>query len=123
MHWHWTLLFFPRAFLAKERSAHSVAGDRPVYPAAAGAAQTPGNPQVPRGEPPQPPRDRRSYERETNSRRRSRISKQEVAFMKAIAGTCMGVGAIAGGAKGLAIGSIVGGWGACAAHRLWLWIR
>jgi Flp pilus assembly protein TadB len=66
---------------------------------------------------------RRSYEREATSRRRSGISKKEVAFMAAIAGTSMGIGALAGGAQGLAIGAIVGGWGAYASHRLWRWIR
>jgi hypothetical protein len=66
---------------------------------------------------------RRSYQRETNSRRRHRISKGEIAFMAAIAGTSMGIGALAGGAKGLAVGAIVGGWGAYAGHRLWKWIK
>lgn len=35
----------------------------------------------------------------------------------------MGIGALAGGPKGLAIGAIVGGWGAYGAHRLWRWIK
>jgi len=60
----------------------------------------------------------RSYAPEVH-RRRSRISKGEVVFMGAIAGTSMGIGAIAGGGVGLAIGAIVGGWGAYAGHRLW----
>ena len=75
--------------------------------------------QTPESTRPQPAR--RSYERETNPRRHSRISKKEVAFMAAIAGTSMGIGALAGGAHGLAIGAIVGGWGAFAGH--WLWNR
>ncbi len=61
---------------------------------------------------------RRSYSRETRQHHH-RITKGEIAFMAAIAGTSMGIGALAGGAKGLAIGSIVGGWGAYAGHRLW----
>ncbi len=66
---------------------------------------------------------RRSYEGETHRHRHSGISKKEVAFMAAIAGTSMGIGALAGGAKGLAIGAIVGGWGAYAGHRLWKRLR
>lgn len=61
---------------------------------------------------------RRSYERETG-RRHHGISKKEVIFLGAIAGTSMGIGAIAAGAHGLAIGTIVGGWGAFAGHFLW----
>lgn len=63
-------------------------------------------------------RERRSYERETRVRHHH-ITKQEVIFLAAVAGTPMGIGAIAGGARGLAIGSIVGGWGAFGAHYLW----
>lgn len=66
---------------------------------------------------------RRSYERETRTRRHRRVSKGEIVFMAAIAGTSMGIGALAGGAEGLAVGSIVGGWGAYAGHRLWKWIK
>jgi hypothetical protein len=65
-----------------------------------------------------------SYRREVSTRRRhSSISKEEKIFLVAIAGTSMGIGALAGGPKGLAIGAIVGGWGAYAGHRLWHWIR
>ena len=92
-------------------------------PAAAPAAQTDKSPTAPKNLRPQPAARRRSYERETRTRRHPRISKQEVAFMVAIAGTSMGIGALAGGAKGLVIGSIVGGWGAYAGHRLWHWIK
>ena len=67
---------------------------------------------------PQSATRRRSYDIETGREHR-KISKKEVAFMAAIAGTSMGIGALAGGAKGLAIGSIVGGWGAYVGHRLW----
>lgn len=66
---------------------------------------------------------RHSYEHETGRRHRSGISKKEFALMAAIAGTSMGIGAIAGGGKGLAIGSIVGGWGAYVGHRLWKWLK
>jgi len=61
---------------------------------------------------------RRSYERETGRRHHS-ISKKEVIFLGAIVGTSMGIGAIAGGAHGLAIGTIVGGWAAFGGHYLW----
>jgi hypothetical protein len=67
-------------------------------------------------------RERRSYQRETRTRHH-RITKQEVIFLAAVAGTPMGIGAIAGGAHGLAIGSIVGGWAAFGAHRLWKHIQ
>jgi len=40
-------------------------------------------------------------------------------MMAAVAGTSMGIGAIAAGGTGLAIGAIVGGWSAYAVHRLW----
>jgi hypothetical protein len=67
---------------------------------------------------PQTTSQRRSYERETG-RRHPRISKKEVVFLAAIAGTSMGIGAIAAGAHGLAIGTIVGGWAAFGGHFLW----
>jgi hypothetical protein len=73
---------------------------------------------------PQSTSQQRSYERETRGRRRhGGISKKEVVFMAAIAGTSMGIGALAAGAKGVAIGAIVGGWGAYVGHRLWNWVR
>jgi hypothetical protein len=62
---------------------------------------------------------RRSYEREVHGRRHSRISKKEWVLLGALAGSSMGIGALAGGAHGLAIGAIVGGWSAFAAHHLW----
>ena len=61
----------------------------------------------------------RSYARETGHKRHHHITKGEIAFMAGIAGTSMGIGALAGGGTGLAIGSIVGGWGAYVGHRLW----
>lgn len=66
---------------------------------------------------------RHSYQRETKARRHPHVSKGEIAFMAAIAGTSMGIGALAAGGKGLAVGAIVGGWGAYAGHRLWNWIK
>jgi hypothetical protein len=105
-------------------------GPRPVttanaQPAAAAPPPAQNNATQPRQSfRPQSASQRRSYERETRGRRRhSGISKKEVAFMAAIAGTSMGIGALAAGAKGLAIGAIVGGWGAYAGHRMWNWIR
>src|SRR5690349_25178087 len=44
-------------------------------------------------------RDRRSYERETRTRRHHKITKQEVIFLAAVAATPMGIGALAGGAR------------------------
>lgn len=65
-----------------------------------------------------------SYRREVSPRRHhSSISKQEKVFLVGVVGTSMGIGALAGGPKGLAIGAIVGGWGAYAAHRFWHWLR
>lgn len=66
---------------------------------------------------------RQSYAQETQPRRRRRISKGEVVFMAGIAGTSMGIGAIAGGGVGLAIGAIVGGWGAYVGHRIYHWVN
>lgn len=90
-------------------------------PAAAPAAQQTENPQATR---PQPSAaKRRSYEREVHGRRHPRISKKEWIFLGAVAGTSMGIGALAAGPHGLAIGAIVGGWSAYTAHRLWNKIR
>lgn len=92
----------------------------------AGALQQPNPPaaapqdQQPTSTRPNATPQQRSYEREVHSRRRhSHISRGEMVFMGAIAGTSMGIGAIAGGGVGLAIGAIVGGWGAYAGHRFW----
>ncbi len=65
----------------------------------------------------------KSYARETRAQHRPGISKEEKVFLVSIVGTSMGIGALAGGPKGLAIGAIVGGWGAYAGHRLWHWIK
>jgi len=66
----------------------------------------------------------RSYQRETRARsHRSGISKKEVVFLGAIAGTSMGIGALAAGGEGVAIGAIAGGWGAYVGHRIWKWVR
>ena len=67
-------------------------------------------------------RRNRSYARETQQRHHG-ISKGEKVFLVSVVGTSMGIGALAGGPKGLAIGAIVGGWGAYGAHRLWRWIK
>jgi hypothetical protein len=87
----------------------------PAQPAAtgqeAGAATSETRPQATTAQ-------RRSYERETGRRHHS-ISKKELIFLGAIAGTSMGIGAIAAGAHGLAIGTIVGGWAAFGGHFLW----
>ncbi len=83
------------------------------------AYQGESNPTVPR----RGTRRRRSYERETRARRHTGISKSEKVFLASIVGTSMGIGALAGGPKGLVIGAIVGGWGAFAGHKLWHWIR
>jgi hypothetical protein len=69
-----------------------------------------------------PPRPR-PYRRETRRRRHSRISKEEVVVMTAVAGSSMGIGALAGGGIGLAVGAIVGGWGAYTTHKLWHWLK
>jgi hypothetical protein len=116
-------LVIPAFVIAKQRPADAVKNSNP--PAAAQPSAPAAQPQEPQTEQPQPQTraERRSYERETHPRRHHRISKKEWVFMGAVAGTSMGVGAIAGGAHGLAIGAIVGGWGAYAAHRMWHWIR
>jgi hypothetical protein len=76
----------------------------------------------PKSERPQPStRQQRSYQRET--RNHSRISKKEWLFLGAVAGTSMSIGAIAAGGKGLAIGTLVGGWAAYGAHRVWRWLK
>jgi len=110
-------------FLMAQSGTRQVATARLQPPATAAVATTPSQPQNAQSVRPQPASRRRSYERETRPRRRSRISKKEVIVLAGIAGTSMGIGALAGGTKGLAIGAIVGGWGAYAAHRFWRWIR
>ena len=92
-------------------------------PATSGSDQNAVQPYPPQPTYGQSRASRRSYARETRSHRHHRITKGEIAFMAAIAGTSMGIGALAGGGRGLAIGAIVGGWGAYLGHRLWKWIR
>ncbi len=80
-------------------------------------------PQAPSGEQaqttrPRSKRSQRSYEREVK-RRHLGMTKQQWLFLGAVAGTSMGIGALAGGARGLAIGAIVGGWAAYGVHRIW----
>lgn len=115
-------LVMPEIFVAQQRPAQAVNPSNP--PAAAQPSAPAAQDQPPQTERPQPQTtaQRRSYERETRARHHRRISKQEWIFLGAVAGTSMGVGALAGGAHGLAIGAIVGGWGAYAAHRMWHWI-
>ena len=114
-------LVIPVFIIAQQRPTDAVKNSNP--PAAAQSSAPAALPQEPETERPRTRAERRSYERETHPHRHHGISKKEWIFLGAVAGTSMGVGAIAGGAHGLAIGSIVGGWGAYAAHRMWRWIR
>ena len=115
-------LLGPEMVGAQSASRQQVASSNSP-PAIVPTAQADNSSSPPQNLRPQPAARRRSYERETGTRRHHKISKQEVAFMAAIAGTSMGIGALAGGAEGLAIGSIVGGWGAYAGHRIWRWVK
>jgi hypothetical protein len=116
-------LVIPAFVIAQQRSTQAVNPSN--APAVAQPSAPAGQDQTAQTERPQPQTSaqRRSYERETHTRRHHGISKKEWVFLGAVAGTSMGVGALAGGAHGLAIGAIVGGWGAYAAHRMWHWIR
>ena len=113
-------LILPELLLAQQAATRTVAQNQP---AAASSQQSsdPGG-QTPETVRPQSRAQQRSYQREVKPRHRS-ISKGEVAFMAGIAGTSMGIGAIAGGGVGLAIGAIVGGWGAYVGHRVWNWVK
>jgi hypothetical protein len=115
-------LLVPELLMAAQGSGQ-VAAVRPQPPVPAAPAAAQSSNESPQSVRPQPRARQRSYERETRGRRRSGVSKKEVLFLAGVAGTSMGIGALAGGAQGLAIGAIVGGWGAYAAHRLWRWIR
>jgi hypothetical protein len=64
-------------------------------------------------------RERRSYERETHTRRHYHITKGEVLTLATVAAVPMGIGAIAAGGRGLAIGAIVAGPSTVAAHYIW----
>ncbi len=116
-------LLLPGAFWAGQNTRQTASANSPASPSASGAQQASAQAQQPQTAPARPQARRRSYERETNGRQRSGISKKEKVFLAAIAGTSMGIGAIAGGGKGLAIGAIVGGWAAYAGHRFWKWIK
>ena len=120
-------LVLPEVLWAQQvrNTSNEAAGIRPSNPPAAAPGQPAAQAQTPQTERPQATAvQRRSYEREVHPRRRhSGISKKEWLFMGAVAGTSMGVGAIAAGAHGLAIGAIVGGWGAFAAHKLYHFVR
>lgn len=65
---------------------------------------------------------RRSYARETQVRRHG-MSKEEKILLVGIAGSSMGIGALAGGGAGLAVGAIVGGWGAYLGHHVYHWVK
>ena len=115
----WAVDSAPQPAFAGARTqpaAITAASASPAQPVSGRAAQeTETRPSETR---PQRTTQRRSYERETGRRHHS-ISKKEVIFLGAIVGTSMGIGAIAGGAHGLAIGTIVGGWAAFGGHYLW----
>src|SRR5579859_4074482 len=64
-------------------------------------------------------RERRSYERETHKRRHYHITKGEVLTLATVAAVPMGIGAVAAGGRGLAIGAIVAGPSTVAAHYIW----
>ncbi|HLY60501.1 MAG TPA: hypothetical protein VKV95_07010 [Terriglobia bacterium] len=64
-------------------------------------------------------RERRSYERETTTRHHYHITKGEVLTLATVAAMPMGIGAIAAGGRGLAIGAIVAGPSTIAAHYIW----
>ena len=117
-------LIMPGALLAQENNSKTAKLNPTDPPAAAEPARPAAQTQTPQTVRPQPTEARqRSYEREVHSRRHRGISKKEWLFLGAVAGTSMGIGAIAAGAHGLAIGAIVGGWGAFAAHKFWHLIR
>ncbi|MHB8652280.1 MAG: hypothetical protein ACYDA9_00215 [Terriglobia bacterium] len=64
-------------------------------------------------------RERRSYERETHTRRHYHITKGEIVTLATVAAVPMGIGAVAAGGRGLAIGAIVAGPSTVAAHYIW----
>lgn len=117
-------LLAPVAVLAQQKASPTGPVKAAASPAASSAPQTSSQSQTP---PtvlrPQSQVRRRSYQRETKWRGPGGISKQEFIFLTAIAGTSMGIGALAGGGKGLAIGAIVGGWGAFLGHKIWKWAK
>ncbi|HEV2351384.1 MAG TPA: hypothetical protein VG028_16230 [Terriglobia bacterium] len=64
-------------------------------------------------------RERRSYVRETRTRRHYHITKGEVLTLATVAAVPMGIGAVAAGGRGLAIGAIIAGPSTIAAHYIW----
>jgi hypothetical protein len=116
-------LALPEIFLAQQNPARAIQPADP--PAAAQPSQPAAQAETPQSTRPQPSAaQRRSYEREVHPRRHHRgISKKEWIFLGAVAATPMSIGAVAAGAHGLAIGAIVGGWGAFAAHKLYHFVR
>jgi hypothetical protein len=64
-------------------------------------------------------RERRSYERETHTRHHYHITKGEVVVLATVAAMPLGIGAIAAGGRGLAIGAIIAGPSTVAAHYIW----
>jgi hypothetical protein len=113
-------LLLPQAFLgAGQQSSQTALASAPASPAARPAAQN-SEPQTDR---PQPPKRQRSYQHETRNHYHGGISNKEWVFLGAVFVTSMGIGALAGGGKGLAIGALVGGWAAYAGHRFWKWLK
>jgi hypothetical protein len=51
------------------------------------------------------------------------MSRDEKILLVGIAGSSMGISAIAAGGVGLGIGAIVGGWGAYVGHHVYHWVR
>jgi hypothetical protein len=115
-------LVLPEVLLAQQATT-PVAAANPPAAATAAPPQSSGESQNPQSVRPQSTSQQHAYQREVRPHHRQRISKGEVVFMAGIAGTSMGIGALAGGATGLAIGAIVGGWGAYLGHRIWNWVK
>ena len=113
-------LLVPSLLVAQNPDAGTAAKKPTSSLTASNTAAAPPQAQQPTTVRPNSTAQQRSYEREVHPRRHSRhISKGEIVFMAGIAGTSMGIGALAGGGPGLAVGAIVGGWGAYADHRIW----
>ena len=116
-------LILPGVMFAQQATTAVAAANPPAAAVPASPPQNSGESQSPQSVRPQSTAPRRSYQSEDKPRRRRKISKGQVAFMAGIAGTSMAVGAIAGGPIGLAVGTIVGGWGAYAGYRIWNWVK
>jgi hypothetical protein len=103
------MLATPPAIFARgeeKQSPAKVVATRPTVAAA---------PAAPAGAPAQTtrpqPAARTSRDRHGEPRRREGgITKGDIIFIGAVAGSSMGIGAIAAGGKGVAIGAIAGGW-------------